>query len=83
MMSRRDETIASVAAGPSRRRFVQLSAAGLAVTLGRSLCSDAEVQDKGPRGLKRGDKVEIGGRGKEIIQRAYELGYEYEKRNGG
>jgi hypothetical protein len=33
--------------------------------------------------LKPGDKTDVGGKGKEIIQRAYELGFQYEKQHGG
>jgi hypothetical protein len=33
--------------------------------------------------LKRGDKIDIDGKAEEIIQKAYELGYEYEKKHGG
>lgn len=84
-MIRRDETEAAARgiAGSSRRRFVQLTGAGLAVALGRSLCEGAEVKDERPRVLKQGDKIDIGGQAKAIIQRAYELGYKYEKQHGG
>ena len=82
-MIRSDETTPSGAAGASRRRFVQLAGAGLATALGSSLCRGAEEQKKSPRVLKRGDKIDVGGKGKEIIQKAYELGHKYEKDHGG
>ena len=33
--------------------------------------------------LKPGDKVDIDGKGDEIVQKAYDLGHDYEKRHGG
>ena len=78
-----DETTPSGAARTSRRRFVRLAGAGLATALGSSLCRGAEEQKKSPKVLKRGDKVDVGGKGKEIIQKAYELGHKYEKDHGG
>lgn len=83
MMTRRDGPTVSGALGPSRRCFVRFTGLGLATALGRSLCPGAEAQGRGRGGLKRGDKVEIGGQAKEIIQKAYELGYRYEKQHGG
>ena len=82
-MIRPDKTTPSGAAASNRRRFVRLAGAGLAATLGSSLCRGAEKQDKSPRVLKRGDKIDVGGKGKEIIQKAYELGFKYEKDHGG
>lgn len=70
-------------AGASRRRFVQLAGAGLATALGSSLCHAAEEPQGSPRVLKRGSKIDIGGKGEEIIQKAYELGHKYEKDHGG
>jgi len=89
-MMRPHETIPSETATTSRRRFVRLAGAGLAAALGGSLCRGAEEkkkepkkQNKPPKGLRRGDKVDIGGKGEEIIQKAYELGHKYEKQHGG
>lgn len=83
MMIRRDGATPDGAVGPSRRRFAQFAGAGLAVMLGRSLCRGAEARNESPRVLKRGDKIDIRGQGEAIVQRAYELGYKYEKQHGG
>ena len=82
-MIRSDETTPSGAVRPNRRRFVQLAGAGLATALGTSLCRGAEAEKKSPRVLKRGDKVDVGGKGEKIVQKAYELGHKYEKDHGG
>jgi len=82
-MIRSNDTTPSEAAVASRRRFVQLAGVGLPAVLGSSFCYGAEEQQKSPRVLKRGDKIDIGGKGEEIIQKAYELGYKYEKEHGG
>ena len=82
-MIRSNDTTPSGASGASRRRFVQLAGAGLATALGSSLCHGAEEQPESPRVLKRGDKIDIGGKGEEIIQKAYEFGHKYEKEHGG
>jgi hypothetical protein len=71
------------AAKASRRRFVQVAGAGLATALGSSFCHGAEQQEESSRVLKRGDKIDVGGKGEELIQKAYELGYQYEKQHGG
>ena len=81
-MMRSNETTPCGPAGASRRRFVQLAGAGLATALGGSLCHAAEEQQESPGVLKRGDKIDIGGKGEEIIQKAYELGHKYEKDHG-
>jgi len=82
-MFRSRSTGAPEAAKASRRRFVQVAGAGLATALGSSFGHGAEEQAESPRVLKRGDKIDIGGKGKEIVQRAYELGFQYEKQHGG
>ena len=82
-MTRSKETTPSGPAEASRRRFVQLAGAGLATALGNAVCHGAEEQSEPPRVLKRGDKIDVGGKGEEIIQKAYELGHKYEKEHGG
>ena len=82
-MIRSNRTTTPGAVKASRRRFVQVAGAGLATALGSSLCHGAEEQAESPRVLKRGDKIDVGGKGKEIVQRAYELGFQYEKQHGG
>lgn len=66
----------------SRRQLLCLTGAGIGLALGRSLPASGQSSET-KRILKHGDKIDIGGKGEEIIQKAYELGYEYEKRHGG
>jgi len=73
----------AVPLGATRRRFVQVAGAGLATLLGAPLCQGGEEQAKSSRVLKRDDKIDIHGKGEEIIQKAYELGHRYEKEHGG
>ena len=82
-MTRPDESTAPEPSGASRRRFVQLASAGLATVLGGSAARGAEPKQPAPRVLKRGDKIDVGGKGKQIVQKAYELGFQYEKQHGG
>jgi hypothetical protein len=66
----------------SRRQLLSLTGGGIALMVcGASHASGQTAERK--RILKHGDKIDIGGRGEEIIQKAYELGYEYEKQHGG
>ncbi len=82
-MTRSNEMKPSEASVDDRRRFVQLTGAGLATVVGAPLCHGAQEQNQSSRVLKRGDKIDIGGRGEEIIQQAYKLGYKYESEHGG
>ncbi|MBM4088529.1 MAG: hypothetical protein FJ276_03755 [Planctomycetes bacterium] len=82
-MIRSKGTRSPEAANTSRRRFVGVAGAGLATALGGSLCQGADQEATSSRVLKPGDKIDVGGKGKEIIQRAYELGFQYEKQHGG
>jgi hypothetical protein len=66
----------------SRRRVLAGGGAGLALALGAS-CSLGDEGEKEPKALERGDRVEIEDTPEEIIQKAYELGYQYEKDHGG
>jgi len=61
-----------------RRRFLRLTGAGMGLLLGGAACG-AQTQ----RILKSGDRIDIGGDAKEIIERAYALGHQYEARYGG
>ena len=71
----------------NRRQILRFTGAGAAVALGGSLAAAAPCDEKpcserkGP--LKRGDQVPLEGKPEEIIQKAYELGYQYEKDHGG
>ena len=66
----------------SRRQVLCLTGAGIGLALGRSLPANDE-DSQGKSILKHGDKIDIDGKGAEIIQQAYDLGYEYEKEHGG
>ena len=61
-----------------RRRFLRLTAAGAGLLLGGA-ARGAQTQGI----LKSGDRIDIGGDAKEIIERAYALGHQYEARYGG
>lgn len=66
----------------SRRGFVTLAGAGMSLALGASVCrGDDETETE--RILKHGDKIDVGGKGQEIIEATYQFGYDYEKRHGG
>ena len=70
------------ARGISRRQLLAGTGAGAALVLGGSLPAPGQCSEK-PKVLQRGDRVEIDGPAEEIIQKAYELGYQYEKEHGG
>jgi len=72
----------SNSAKTSRRQVLCLTGAGIGLALGRSLPANDEGS-QAKRILKQGDKIDIDGKGEETIQKAYELGYEYEKKHGG
>lgn len=64
-----------------RRGFLN----ALAACAGAGLCTAgcAPVSDaEGPRALTEKDHIDVGGHGKEIIQKAYELGREYQAKYG-
>ncbi len=81
-MNRTSNTNQQTPAKTSRRQLLCLTAAGIGVTLGRSLPASGKPPEA-TKILKRGDKIDIGGKGEEIIQKAYDLGYDYEKKHGG
>ena len=66
----------------SRRWLLCAAVAGGGFLVSRSLCATAQPPETA-RILERGDKIDLGGKGKEIIQKAHELGYDYEKQHGG
>jgi len=66
----------------SRRQLLSLTGGGIALMLCGPLHASGQTAES-KRILKHGDRINIGGRGEEIIQKAYELGYEYEKQHGG
>jgi len=82
----------------SRREVLGLTGAGVVLALGGSLCLSAECKNKEKEKgkdkkkekgkdknemLQPGDKIDIGGKGKEIVEKAYRLGFDYEKKYGG
>jgi len=68
--------------GISRRQLLAGTGAGAALVLGGSLPAPGQCGEK-PKVLQRDDRVEIDCPAEEIIQKAYELGYQYEKEHGG
>ena len=66
----------------SRRQVLCLAGAGVGLALGHSLPAAAHFPQPA-RILKRGDKIDVGDKPDAIVQKAYELGYEYEKKHGG
>ena len=70
------------ARGISRRQLLAGTGAGAALILGGSLPAPGQCSEK-PKVLQRGDRVEIDCPAEEIIRKAYELGYQYEKEHGG
>jgi C_GCAxxG_C_C family probable redox protein len=71
----------NVAAG-SRRRFLSLAGGGIAFGLASLLVGRVEAADVFDV-LKSGQRLDIHGNGKKIIEEAYRIGYEHEKRHGG
>ena len=71
----------------TRRNFLrQLPAAGAALVLGDSAIAETRTANGTPAKFKILDgktRIDIGGRGKEIIEAAYKLGHEYEGKHRG
>ena len=66
----------------NRRELFQSLAAGLTLTLISSKETAAQMGD--PESvLRRGDRIDVAGRENQIIEDAFRLGYDYEKRYGG
>jgi len=69
---------------PSRRAFVGMAGAGLGLFLAGSVRGDEATPETVPgAALKEGDRVELDRPAAEIIEEAYRLGHDYEKRHGG
>jgi len=66
----------------NRRELLQSATAGLALTLLRSDATAAETDGREPI-LRRGDRFDVGGREAQIIEDAFRLGHDYERRYGG
>ena len=70
----------------SRRQILRSTGAGAALAVGGSLVAAASCEGPGSESkgqLQRGDQVSLEGTPEEIIQKAYELGHQYEKDHGG
>lgn len=79
-MQRNDNSDQQQPAKTTRRQLLCLTGAGIGLALGRPAIGNA-VEPK--RILKRGDIIDVASGGAAIVQKAYELGYEYEKKHGG
>ncbi|OHB65680.1 MAG: hypothetical protein A2V70_20290 [Planctomycetes bacterium RBG_13_63_9] len=66
----------------SRRSLLALGWTGAGVALGTWVWCRGE-RPRTVRILRRGDRTDIDGKGREIIERTYRLGYDYEARHGG
>jgi len=66
-----------------RREFLQLAGVGLLGTLLTQRTKGADSYKSEFKVLDKNSQIDIDHRGKEIIQKAYKLGYEYEKKHGG
>ena len=83
-MKKRDE--GNPADGTRRSFLQQLPAAGIALVLGDLPAARAETAKGSPAKfnvLDKKTKIDIGDRGKEIIEAAYKLGHEYEGKHCG
>lgn len=68
----------------SRRRLLSASGTAIGLLLSRPWpASGEEAAADAGRLLKSGDKVDVDDKGNEIVQRAYDIGHDYEKRYGG
>jgi len=66
-------------AKPSRRQVLCLSGTGVGLLLGGRLSAYGQSPgNERTKPLKRGDKIALNGKPEQIIQRAYELGHQYE-----
>lgn len=81
-MSSTGNTHENRSATANRRRFMAVVGAGAAVVFSGSQRT-AGKRGKRQEVFTRGHKVEIDGDPEEIIEKAYQLGHEYEKNHGG
>jgi len=66
-----------------RREFLQLAGVGLLGTLLTQRTKGADSYKSEFKVLDKNSQIDIGHRGKEIIQKAYKLGHEYEGKHRG
>lgn len=68
----------------TRRKFIQSAGLGLmACGLYLNKSTASVMNQTGFKVLKESDSVDIGDKGKDIIQKAYDLGYTFEEDHGG
>ncbi len=77
-----EHLIESAAVPLSRRRVLVAAGAGVGLGLGRLLAA-VKPEGEQSRPLQQGDRIDAGGNVEEIVRRAYDLGYKYEKQHGG
>jgi len=66
-----------------RREFLELVGVGLLSTLVTGKIEGAEIHAVQFKALDKNAHIDIGQRAKEIIQKGYKLGHEYEDKHGG
>ena len=81
-MSRTDKTEQHQSGKTSRRQILCLAGAGLGMALGGPV-PEGTACPKRKKVLKGGDKIDLAGKAEAIIENAYKLGHEYEKKHGG
>jgi len=67
----------------NRREFLELAGVGLLSALVIHKAEGAEIRGVQFKALDKNSQIDIGHRAKEIIEKAYKLGHEYEKKHGG
>jgi len=66
-----------------RREFLELAGVGLLSALVTHKAEGAEIRGVQFKAFDKNTQIDVGHRGKEIIEKAYKLGHEYEKKHGG
>lgn len=66
-----------------RRKFFELAGVGLLTALVTNKGKGAETCRVPFKTLDKNIQIDVGHRGKEIIEKAYRLGHDYEKKHGG
>lgn len=68
---------------PSRRRFLCAGIAGLGTGLAVPVAGAEEKSEKRFKPYDRKTRFQVGKRGREMLEKAYELGHHYEGKHGG
>jgi len=66
-----------------RRRFFELAGVGLLSGLMTNRVKGADTSGRPFKTLDKNSRIDVGQRGPKIIEKAYRLGYDYEKKHGG